>query len=92
MLASASILDAADAFRMGLFDAVCPSEYFDEWFEQTLRTFTVNPPQVMRAYKASLGRMRAREEIDALETEHFANVWVHEDHWSAVEQLQGSKS
>lgn len=92
LMAEAPILSAAEALETGLFDATCPAENdFDSWFEARLRTLAQNPPQVMRAYKAAAGRLVAREAGDAAETQHFADVWVHDDHWSAVDEIQGSR-
>lgn len=89
LMAEAKILDAPDAQGLGLFDAVCPSETdFETWFQDRIRNLADNPPQVMRAFKSAARRMATRSEADTAETEHFADVWVHDDHWSAVDEFQ----
>jgi enoyl-CoA hydratase len=89
LLAEAKILDGPEAQSCGLFDAVCPRETeFESWFQARIRTLANNPPQVMRAFKSAARRMAARSEADAAETEHFSDVWIHDDHWAAVDEFQ----
>jgi enoyl-CoA hydratase len=90
LLATAAILDAVEGQAMGLIDAVCPKDRsFDTWFEACLSEFRDQPRQLMRAYKAIAVSSRIPEcaEADRLETEHFCELWCHEDHWNAVAQL-----
>lgn len=90
LLAEATVLEASGALDAGLFDDVCPEDRdFEPWFQDRIRNLRKNPPHVMRAYKAAACRMRARGDADAMETEIFSEVWVHQDHWAAVEELKG---
>ena len=89
LMTSARILGADEAHTLGLIDAVCDRCYFDDWFEGLIEPLRGRPVQVMRAYKsiaASSGLDRA--EADRRETEHFAEVWSHQDHWDAVANLE----
>jgi len=89
LLGEAEVLQGRDAQNMGLFDDVCPEgEDFEAWFQDRIAKLRQNPPQVMRAFKAAAGRMRSRADADASETENFSEVWVHADHWTAVEELK----
>ena len=47
-------------------------------------------PQVMRTFKALALQVRAnrsRPELEALETNLFSDLWVHDDHWAAADKL-----
>jgi enoyl-CoA hydratase len=91
LLATAAILDAEEAQAIGLLDLVCPKDRsFETWFEERFSEFRGQPRQLMRAYKAIVisSRIPACAEADALETEHFSELWCHEDHWNAVAQLE----
>ena len=89
LLAEATVLEARDALSIGLFDDVCPEgEDFEAWFQRRIAKLIENPPQVMRALKVAAGRMQSRTDADAIETENFAEVWSHDDHWAAVEELK----
>jgi enoyl-CoA hydratase len=93
LMVSAAILDADESRATGIIDGVCPKDTaFDAWFEQHLAVFRTQPRQAMLAYKsiALSARMPPCAEAERLETEHFCEVWCHEDHWNAVAQLKGS--
>ncbi len=89
LMASAAILDAQEGLVAGVIDLTCPKDKsFDSWFEEQLSTLRRQPRQVMRAFKAiaNSSRNSDRAEADRCETEHFGEVWAHEDHWNAVAQ------
>jgi enoyl-CoA hydratase len=93
LMVSAAILDADESQATGIIDGVCPKDTaFDPWFEERLTVFRAQPRQAMLAYKsiALSARMPPCAEAERLETEHFCEVWCHEDHWDAVAQLKGS--
>ncbi len=93
MLGRAEILSADRALDWGLVDAVAGSnEPFDDFVAHYVAGYLDRPPQVMRAFKALALESRlggARADLVALETTHFAQTWVHEDHWRAVEASLG---
>lgn len=87
LMATAAVLNAEEGLAMGVFDMVCPVQSsFDAWFEGHLSAFRGQPRQVMRAYKeiSSSSRSVGPSPAARRETEHFVDVWAHEDHWSAV--------
>ena len=93
LLATAEVLGAADAQRLGLIDAVAPGEA-RAGFVKSYVAQMMQPPQVMRAFKslAIMHRFGASaEERATREGACFARAWVHDDHWAAVAKMAGSK-
>jgi enoyl-CoA hydratase len=94
LLATAEVLNAADAQRLGLVDAVAPEGTEAAGFVKSYVTQMVQPPQVMRAIK-SLATMHRfggpAEERAVREGACFAKAWVHDDHWAAVAKMAGSR-
>jgi enoyl-CoA hydratase len=87
LMASAAVLGAEEGLVTGVIDLACPKDAsFDMWFEEQLSMLRKQPRQVMRAYKAIANSSRSsdRSEAERRETEHFAEAWIHEDHWNAV--------
>lgn len=97
LLAEARLLDAAEAMRVGLVDAVAPQGVaFSAFVAEYLAPWLARKPQVMRAVKwQSLARKlgHSREETDARDRELFAHAWSHPDHWAAAKDVldKGSK-
>jgi enoyl-CoA hydratase len=88
LLATARALTSEEGLAAGLLDAVAPAGAdFDQALAVFLGGTLTSPPQVMRAIKSlAMGeRLRGREGLDEAETRHFAEVWAHPDHWTAVE-------
>jgi enoyl-CoA hydratase len=93
LLGTAEILSAKEAHNLGVVDAVAPGDTsLEDFVEDYCRPFCGRAPQVMRAIKALL-RAHAlggdTKSLLDLETRLFAENWVHEDHWRAVEQSLG---
>lgn len=93
LLATAEVLGAADAQRLGVVDVVAP-EGAAAGFIKSYVTQMAQPPQVMRAFK-SLAIMHrfggSAEERAKREGAFFAKAWVHDDHWAAVAKMAGPK-
>lgn len=90
LLTAASVLEVEEGRAMGLIDLVCPKDCaFDDWFEERLSDLRGQPRHLMRAHKAIAlsSRIPAGAEAQRAETEHFCELWCHEDHWNAVAQL-----
>lgn len=87
LLATGEQLTAEGCLAIGLVDGIAPSdEGFDPALQQFLDSTLAAPPQVMRAIKSlALGqKLQGRQALEQAETEHFAKVWTHPDHWAAV--------
>ena len=92
LMTRSTIIDAATAVEIGLFSAAAEAdEPFEQWFDAQLGTILSNPPQVMRAFKSIIVAARPADRFSALEleTQNFADVWEHRDHWTAVAKLEG---
>ncbi len=92
LLATADVLNAADALSWGLVDAVVPETAVAESFLKSYVTQIARRPQVMRGFK-SLATMHrfggSSEERAAREGAYFAAAWVHNDHWVAAANIGG---
>jgi enoyl-CoA hydratase len=87
ILATAQVLPAAEAERLGLVDAVAPAGDQVHGFVQSYIGEMRQRPQVMRAIKSLAVMHRfggSAEERASCEGARFAAAWVHDDHWAAV--------
>lgn len=76
---SGTILDAAEAQRLGLIDRVVPRAAFDdEW--RSLATALANRPA--RRIKRVLSGATPDEAVAA-----FADLWVSDEHWQAADRV-----
>ena len=95
LLLSGEILSSREACEIGLYDAVVPEGGdFESGLEEFVRRMHGHPPQVMRAIKSlAMGeRNLDRPALQAAETAHFSEVWIHVDHWAAVDRAMRSRS
>jgi enoyl-CoA hydratase len=87
LLCTAEILHAQQACEIGLVDAVAPAIDGEAFVQEYIRRLASQRPQVMRAFKALAIARRfgvPHSEQARSEGAHFAQTWVHDDHWSAV--------
>jgi enoyl-CoA hydratase len=94
LLATAEVLGALDAQRQGLVDAVAPEGPAASGFVKSYVTQMAQRPQVMRAFKSLAVMHRfggSAEERAVREGACFAAAWVHDDHWTAVANMAGSR-
>jgi enoyl-CoA hydratase len=96
LLSRADLLSAKEAETLQLVDGVAGegeplSAAIDRFVEPMLRL----PRHVLAAFKA-LNRARCggagREELENLETERFAETWIHEDHWAAADAIMNRRA
>ncbi len=91
LLCGAEALSAERALAVGLLDAVAPiGEPFADAVAAYVARFAARRPQVARAFK-SLGIAHrdgiSPGEMVEIETRAFAQTWVHDDHWAAVDAV-----
>ena len=95
LLTEARILDAEEARKIGLFDAVAAQdEPLEHCIERFLEPLRAQVPQVLRAFKALASGHRlglTRAERERIEQTEFVRTWVHPDHWAAADQLLARK-
>ena len=91
LLCGAEALPAERALALGLIDAVAPvGEPFSEVVQSYVARLGARRPQVARAFKSLAIAHREGAASDAMmriETRAFAETWVHDDHWAAVDAV-----
>lgn len=89
LLADTDPVDHDRGLALGLYDAVAaPGGSLADAVDDFLRPVRRQRPQVLRAHKAlaTAARMGGdRPGLEAVELERFADNWVHQDHWDALE-------
>jgi enoyl-CoA hydratase/carnithine racemase len=92
-VASGEVYDAPSARDLGLLDVVVPRESFEETWRTIARRMASLAPGTGRAIKSVLNAAvpGARPELEAHATEAFAELWVSDAHWAAVDSLQRRK-
>jgi enoyl-CoA hydratase len=88
LLCTSELLDAAAAHREGLVDDVAPAgPDAADYINAYVGKLATQKPQVMRAFKSlaiqhRVGASAADKAVS--EGAHFAEAWIHPDHWAAV--------
>jgi len=92
LLARGEILSAAQAAALSLADAVGAD--LDTALDGLLAPMLAQSAHVLRGFKAITrgAESSARLETDAVETQAFAEAWVHDDHWRAAAEALKKKS
>jgi enoyl-CoA hydratase len=87
ILCSGRRIDAQEALRICLYEAVCPAnENFNDFSEKFLQGYLGKSVNVLRSYKATAAarRQRLQEELSETARQGFVTAWVHDDHWDAA--------
>lgn len=91
LLTTAQVLSVQEARDIGLVDMVADDgETLSGAVERFAAAMLRQPPQVLRAFTALARAHRQgqpRSAMEAIETERFAETWVHDDHWTAAEAI-----
>ena len=74
-----TVLDAAEAERLGLVDRVLPRSEFDDGWRQVARALANRPAGEI---KRVVGGVSADEAVKA-----FARLWVSDAHWQAADRV-----
>ncbi|WP_327432362.1 enoyl-CoA hydratase/isomerase family protein [Streptomyces sp. NBC_01236] len=75
-----TVLDAAEAQRLGLVDRVLPRAAFEEGWRALARSLATRPAQEIK--RVMTGDLTAEEAARA-----FARLWVADEHWQAAERV-----
>jgi len=88
-IASGEIYDAPTALRLGLVDIVVPRASFEDEWRGLARRLAELAPGTGRAIKSVLNAAipASYPELEGQATEAFANLWISDAHWAAVEAL-----
>ena len=87
MLCSGRRVDAQEALRLCLYEAVCPEDQdFSAFTENFLQGYLSKSINVLRSYKttAAVRRKRLQDELTETARQGFITAWVHDDHWDAA--------
>ena len=90
MLFSGDVLSAAKARKLGLVEAVCATESFDDALRKLTQKIAAAPEAALAGIKASVNAVRphhnpelANETIAA-----FARTWADPAHWFALDEME----
>jgi enoyl-CoA hydratase len=81
---SGTVLDAAEAERIGLVDRVLPRDSFDDDWRSIARSLANRPAAEI---KRVIAGSSAPEAISA-----FARLWVDDEHWAAADRVMRSRT
>lgn len=85
----ASVLTAREALAVGMIDEVAvDGETLEDCVTRFLAPIVAQKAQVIRAYKSMAIAARTGQTLDSrrnLEKQAFCATWIHDDHWSAVD-------
>lgn len=87
ILCSGKRINATEALRLCLYEAVCPEgQDFGHFSNEFLQGYLSRSINVLRSYKATAAarRKRLQEELTDTARQGFITAWVHEDHWEAA--------
>lgn len=87
-------LVARDAYAWGLVEEVVSPESFDTRLHQLLERMSSAPRAALTGIKATACRAQnpARPELAAQAAAAFADTWIADEHWSAVERAQAGRA
>ncbi len=90
MLRSGDIMSATKARKVGLVEAVCAAENFDEELRKLAQTIAAAPTAAVAGIKASVNAVRPHHnpELAGDTIAAFAKTWADPAHWDAVEKME----
>jgi enoyl-CoA hydratase len=87
ILCSGRRIDATEALRLCLYEAVCPEgDDFDSFVENFLQGYLSKSINVLRGYKATAAERRKhlQDQLTDSARQAFIAAWTHDDHWDAA--------
>jgi enoyl-CoA hydratase/carnithine racemase len=89
-ITTGDLYDAETAERWGLVDVVVPRDEFDHQWRALAQRLADSAPGATRAVKAVVGAAvpGVYPELEADATNAFAELWVADAHWAAVDALE----
>ena len=90
ILFTGEVMSAAKARKLGLVEAVCSSESFDDALRNLAHKIAAAPPAALAGIKASVNAVRAHHnpELASETIAAFAKTWADPAHWDAVANLE----
>lgn len=89
-IATGELYEAPDAQRLGLIDIVVPRAAFDKEWRELAAKIADAAPGTSHAVKAviSASAPPTHPHLEADATRAFAELWIADAHWNAVDQLE----
>ena len=75
-----TVLDAAEAERVGLLDQVLPRPAFEAGWRTLARSLATDPARQIK--RVTAGRASSAQAVQA-----FAQLWIADEHWIAADRL-----
>ena len=92
-ITTGELYDAPAAQQIGLVDVVVPRDEFDDAWRALAHRMASTAPGTTRAVKAVLSAAVAtvRPDLEEGATDAFAQLWMADAHWAAVEALENKR-
>lgn len=89
-ISTGELYDAPTAQQLGLVDIVVPRSSFDDEWRTLARAMAGSAPGTSRALKSVIGAAipSCHPELEANATDAFAQLWMADAHWAAVDALE----
>jgi enoyl-CoA hydratase len=90
LLSTGRVLTAAEALAFGLVEEVVPRPEFEARWRERLGALAATSPLSLRGIKAVVGAADSPSRVELAEssTATFAQTWISDAHWDAVERMQ----
>jgi enoyl-CoA hydratase/carnithine racemase len=93
LLTTGRTIDAAEAWRIGLFEEIAPRAQLEERVAALAEELARVPRGALAGIKraAEAAQPYARPELAGPATADFARAWVDDEHWQAMERAQSRR-
>jgi enoyl-CoA hydratase/carnithine racemase len=92
-IATGELYDAPRALELGILDRVAPRESFEDEWRSLAQRLAATAPGTTRAVKSVVAAAApmVHEELEANAADAFAELWVADAHWAAVEAMEAKR-
>jgi enoyl-CoA hydratase/carnithine racemase len=92
-IATGELYDAPRALELGILDRVAPRASFENEWRSLAQRLAATAPGTTRAVKSVVAAAApmVHEELEANAADAFAELWVADAHWAAVEAMEAKR-
>jgi enoyl-CoA hydratase/carnithine racemase len=92
-IATGELYDAPRALELGILDVVVPRAAFEDEWQALAQRLATTAPGTTHAVKSVVAAAtpRVHQELEANAADAFAELWVADAHWAAVEALEAKR-
>jgi enoyl-CoA hydratase len=92
-IATGELYDAPRAMELGILDVVVPRAAFDSEWRTLAKKLASTAPGTTRAVKSVVAAATpmVHQELEANAADAFAELWVADAHWAAVEAMEAKR-